>query len=187
MLARATLRGGSNRSALQVVCRAANSSPAQRGEPLPQQRTRRPEQERLRVIRLISACVEANASVIRFENLAGRSAMVGFLAAFLVELVVDGSGLFGNFGPEQASQFAACTALLVSVAAAVAASSTRTLGRRFSEAVLASMTAVQRSRSSVTVGGEVDQVGGNVDKAVDFVLDKCIPKGLLFMDDERNV
>lgn len=175
------------RNARPVVCRAAGSSPAQPSEAPPQQRVQRPEQERLRVIRLISACVEANASVIRFENLAGRSAMVGFLTAFFTELVIDGRGLFGNLGGEQASQFAAFAVLLVSVAAAMGAASSRTLGRRFTEAVLASMTAVQRSRSSVTVGGEVDQVGGNVDEAVDFVLDKCIPRGVLLMDDERNV
>lgn len=117
--------------------------------------------EKLRVLGLISACVESNAITQRFEELAGRSAMVGFAVAVAVELAAPQKGLFGSWDSGDVGLYGATALLLVTASALLATMSKRRLGLKFKEAVITSLTAFSRSRGSLT--------NQTVDSAVDHV------------------
>ena len=132
----------------------------------------------------------------RFEQLAGRSAMVrpqlssaatpstsgpsfdkscmvqvGFAIAVLAELVFPQQGLFGSWDSHDISLYAATATLLVTVSALLATMSKRRLGLTFKEAVITSLTAFSRSRGSLT--------NKTVDSAVDYVFDDVFDKNMV--------
>lgn len=130
---------------------------------------------------LVAACVECNALVQRFETLAGRSAMVGFLIAVAAECLGEKQGLFGAWSPQDIQLYSAAVLLLVSSSAILATMSKR-IGRKFQEAVLTSLTALSGSKGSLTYQ--------NVDKAVDYVFDSVFDKELVFgtlVDDIEDI
>lgn len=98
-------------------------------------------------------------------------AQIGFALALLLEVAGDARGLFGGLSEDSANAFATASIVVIGSAAALAASSTRQLGRRFTEAVLTSLTAVQRSAGSIS--------NRNVDDAVDFVVDTVLSQSLV--------
>lgn len=89
----------------------------------------------------------------------------------LLEVAGDARGLFGSLSEDSASAFVTASIIVICSSAALAAASTRQLGRRFTEAVLTSLTAVQRSAGSVS--------NRNVDDAVDFVVDTVLSQSLV--------
>ncbi|GBF90320.1 hypothetical protein Rsub_02426 [Raphidocelis subcapitata] len=128
----------------------------------PAPRSFRPES----VLPLLSSAVESSAQVARFESAAGRSAMIGFFVAMLLEAGTEHS-LFTTIAAGQAATLAAAAAGCVAAAAAAAAAAASApaaprLGAAIHEAVLSSLTATQRAASGVTQH--------RVDDAVDFVL-----------------
>lgn len=142
---------------------------------------RKAASHRGRVLDLVAACVECNALVQRFETLAGRSAMVGFLIAVAAECLGEKQGLFGAWSPQDIQLYSAAVLLLVSSSAILATMSKR-IGRKFQEAVLTSLTALSGSKGSLTYQ--------NVDKAVDYVFDSVFDKELVFgtlVDDIEDI
>lgn len=125
-----------------------------------------PRRPQFQLLRQISAVVEANDFVSRFETLAGRSAMIGFSVALVVEVLAGSaqpSGLFGGaFTPIQAQSFLEAVIATVAASGMLAAASTRKLGATLTEPVIASLTAAFRSSSSISEK--------RVDQAVDYVL-----------------
>lgn len=117
--------------------------------------------EKLPVMSLISACIEVEAQVQRFELVAGRSAMIGFLLAVFVELFTD-EGVF-HVSSDVLSLFGSLSIVCLIGAVILAATSKRRLGAPFKEAVITSLTAAKRSAASVTQSP--------VDKAVDTLCD----------------
>ncbi len=104
---------------------------------------------------------------------------IGFALALALELVGDTRGLFGGLSEDTANLFLTSTICVICASASLAAASTRQLGRRFTEAVLTSLTAVQRSAGSVS--------NRNVDDAVDFVVENVLSNSLVrrhLLDDE---
>jgi hypothetical protein len=117
----------------------------------------------LQLVSLISACVEANAMVQRFEVLAGRCAMVGLVAALGTELVFPEEGLFTSWDQQCFTGFSILTLLLLSSSVSLALQSKKKLGRTFTEAVNTSLTALSGSLVSLT--------NRSVDDAVDYVFE----------------
>lgn len=101
------------------------------------------------VIALISEAVSINAAVQRFETLAGRSAMVGFVIALLAECAVPVEGLFGAWDGPSLSVFGASSLLLISVAAVLASMSTRRVGQKLQSSVLTSLTALSTAKDGL--------------------------------------
>lgn len=99
---------------------------------------------------------------------------VGFAVAVVAEIVTPQQGLFGAWQGQDASLFAATALLLVSASAVLATMSKRRLGLQFKEAVITSMTALSRSRGSIT--------NRTVDSAVDYVFDVVFDKDMVFRD-----
>lgn len=131
------------------------------------------ENKQFKVLSLVASCVEINTNLAIFEELAGRSAMVGFAVAVCAELALPQSGLFGAWGSDNYNTLLGASAALIAGAVILALSSKRQLGSlRFQEAVLASLTALSRSASSIT--------HRNVDSAVDYVFEQVF--GSSFMD-----
>lgn len=158
---------------------AFESQSAAQQQPLSAQR--KAASRRGRVLDLVAACVECNARVQRFETLAGRSAMVGFLIAVAAECLGEKQGLFGAWSPQDVQLYSAAVLLLVSSSAILATMSKR-IGRKFQEAVLTSLTALSGSKGSLTYQ--------NVDKAVDYVFDSVFDKELVFgtlVDDIEDI
>lgn len=129
--------------------------------------------ERLHIIEKISACVEANAMVQRFEETAGRSAMVGFAVAFLSELWTPAQqGLFGSASPEELQAYLTLsTTLIVSAVVLASVSKGKQVGRQLQAAVYSSLTAISRANSL--------QLMGNVDRAVDAVFDSVFDQDMV--------
>ena len=113
--------------------------------------------------------LQAQLSV--FESFAGRSAMLGFAVATLLELATQ-HALFPpvttismqSLGPEAAATVAA----IALVCAAVF--KPHTIGVHLQDAVLSSLTAAHRSAASVTETG-------NLDEALDAVLSRTFNNG----------
>lgn len=108
------------------------------------------------------------------HTLQNSPAQIGFALALLLEVAGDARGLFGSLSEDSANAFATASIVVICSSAALAAASTRQLGRRFTEAVLTSLTAVQRSAGSVS-----STRVGNVDDAVDFVVDTVLSQSLV--------
>lgn len=115
----------------------------------------------LPVMSLISACIEMDAEVQRFELVAGRSAMIGFFVAIFVEVGTDNS-IFG-VSDSALSLFGSLLVFSVVSAVVLAVNAKNRLGATFKEAVITSLTAVKRSAGSVSQS--------QVDKAVDYIFD----------------
>ncbi|CAL8471327.1 g10869 [Coccomyxa elongata] len=107
------------------------------------------KRSRSSVIALISEAVSINAAVQRFETLAGRSAMVGFVIALLAECAVPVEGLFGSWDGRSLSVFGASSLLLISVAAVLASMSTRRVGQKLQSSVLTSLTALSTAKDGL--------------------------------------
>jgi len=122
------------------------------------------------VLGLVSAAIESQARVQQFEELAGRSAMVGFLVALAAEVATERS-VFQALDAEQLSVVAGLSLASVGLAAGLAATKETQLSD-ITEAVISSCTAVKRSASSVTQQ--------QVDKAVDYMMDKAFNMGVLY-------
>lgn len=114
-----------------------------------------------RLMEKIAAAIEADDSVHRFETVAGRAAMMGFVAAALAEFVLPAHGLFGGWSGEQLSAFSSAALVGVTCAALLAMASKRKVGTRLTEAVFASLTALSRSAGSLSLT--------SVDEAVDSI------------------
>ncbi|EIE19665.1 hypothetical protein COCSUDRAFT_67746 [Coccomyxa subellipsoidea C-169] len=107
------------------------------------------KRSRSSVIALISEAVSINAAVQRFETLAGRSAMVGFVIALLAEFSVPPEGLFGAWDNHSLSVFGASSLLMISVAAVLASMSTRRMGQKLQSSVLTSLTALSSAKDGL--------------------------------------
>ncbi|KAK9919186.1 hypothetical protein WJX75_009978 [Coccomyxa subellipsoidea] len=107
------------------------------------------KRSRSSVIALISEAVSINAAVQRFETLAGRSAMVGFVVALLAELSVPYEGLFGAWDDHSLSVFGASSLLMIAVAAVLASMSTRRMGQKLQSSVLTSLTALSSAKDGL--------------------------------------
>jgi len=128
-----------------------------------------------KVLSLVASCVEINNNLAIFEEVAGRSAMVGFAVAVCAEVALPQSGLFGAWGSENYTNLIGASVALIAGAVVLAASSKRQLGSLlFQEAVLASLTALSRSASSIT--------HRNVDSAVDYVFEQVFSSSFLDTD-----
>ncbi|WIA40570.1 hypothetical protein OEZ86_013911 [Tetradesmus obliquus] len=126
----------------------------------------------LRVMSLISSLVDIEAQVQQFETVAGRSAMIGFFVALGAELATEQS-IFSSVSPSEAVTASAVLLGSILLAAAAATINKRqNLGVEVKEAVITSLTAVQRSAASVT--------GKQVDGAVDNVLSKVFDMGVIY-------
>lgn len=119
----------------------------------------------------IAACVAANDSVHRFETIAGRAAMIGFAVACFAELLLPHGGLFSSFSGTNLELFSSLALLAVAMSAGVATLSKPRIGSQLKEAVLSSLTALKRSKSSLT--------SLDVDSAVDFVFDSVFSREML--------
>ena len=75
----------------------------------------------------------AQDSVHRFETVAGRAAMMGFVAAALAEFVLPAHGLFGGWSGEQLSAFSTVALVGVTCAALLAMASKKKVGARLTE------------------------------------------------------
>lgn len=71
--------------------------------------------------------------MLRFETVAGRAAMMGFVAAALAEFVLPAHGLFGGWSGEQLSAFSSIALVGVTCAALLAMASKRKVGTRLTE------------------------------------------------------
>ena len=83
-------------------------------------------------------------------------------------------GLFGAWDSQDVSLFGATALVLVSASAVLATMSKRRLGLKFKEAVITSLTALSRSRGSLT--------NHSVDSAVDYVFDVVFDKDMVLRD-----
>ncbi|KAI7843550.1 hypothetical protein COHA_002792 [Chlorella ohadii] len=120
-----------------------------------------------RVIGLLTDLLEAQALTRRFEQLAGRTAMIAAAVALAVELAMPSSG--GVFGwaasSDLAAQLAALGTFMLCCSVGLAARTTgRPAARRLLlEPVLASLTSQRRSLAGVTQR--------NVDRSLDLLMD----------------
>lgn len=89
--------------------------------------------------------------------------MIGFAVSVFAELFLPRHGLFGSWSGDQLSSFSALALGMVCGSALLAVYSKRRLGSRLKEAVFASLTALSRSKSSLSLL--------DVDSAVDAVFD----------------
>lgn len=89
------------------------------------------------------------AEVQVFETFAGRSAMIGFAVACVVEFATD-QGLFGVLPSQDIITYISIVSAAV-LGAALAGIISPRLGFQLKESVITSLTAVQRSAASVTV------------------------------------
>eukprot|EP00878_Enallax_costatus_P005544 GHUV01005817.1.p1 GENE.GHUV01005817.1~~GHUV01005817.1.p1 ORF type:complete len:198 (+),score=42.04 GHUV01005817.1:167-760(+) len=127
---------------------------------------------RLPVMGLISALVDVQSQVQQLEELAGRTAMIGFIVALSAELLTERS-IFKTVDYQQLALYGGAVLTAVILAAAAAAvSNKRRLGLDIKEAVISSMTAAQRSAASVT--------GKQVDWAVDNVVNKVFDMSVIY-------
>jgi len=126
-----------------------------------------------RILPLLSELTAIQSLNARFENLAGRSAMLGFLVAAITESLLpgeQGQGLFGNL--QDVGVLLAFATVLVSIAAFSATrNTTHRLGLQFLEAVITSLTSPTRSTGSVT--------NTNVDSALDSAFDMVFNRDFL--------
>jgi hypothetical protein len=120
-----------------------------------------------RVISLLTDLLEAQALTRRFEQLAGRTAMIAAAVALAAELLMPSSaGVFGWAATSDlATQLAALGTFLLCCSVGLAARTTGPLGarRRLLEPVLASLTSQRRSLAGVTQR--------NVDRSLDLLMD----------------
>jgi hypothetical protein len=131
------------------------------------------------IIDKIAACVEANDSVQRFETVAGRAAMIGFAVAVAAELVLPRGGLFGGFDGALFSSYSTVALLAVCASSIVATVTKQHIGGQVKEAVFTSLTAVSRSKSSLSLL--------DVDSAVDAVFSSVFSREMLSaMTDEHE-
>lgn len=77
-------------------------------------------------------------SVHRFETVAGRAAMIGFVSAAAAELILPAGGLFGGWSGEQLSAFSSIALFAVTCSALLAIASKRRSGVRLTEVHLKS-------------------------------------------------
>ncbi|KAI8473708.1 MAG: hypothetical protein J3K34DRAFT_518817 [Monoraphidium minutum] len=153
--ARQAAPAGVTRAAVPGIGLNAGPSPPQRFSPVS-------------VLPLLSSAVESSAQVA----LAGRSAMIGFFAAIVVESVESGRQSIFSIAPDQLTPVAAAFVVSIGAAAGLAAAAAggalgagaAARGGGLLEAVVSSLTATRRSASGVT------QL--KVDEVVDFVLDR---------------
>lgn len=97
---------------------------------------------------------------------------IGFIVALTAELLTERS-IFRSVDYQQLALYGGAVATAVLLAATVAAAAGRqNLGLDIKEAVITSMTAVQRSAASVT--------GQQVDRAVDSVVNKVFDMGVIY-------
>lgn len=163
----------SARAARPCVLRAALATqpppPTDKGAASPAAPFSQRRAQQQRVLPLLASAVEAKASLYGYERLAGRSAMIGFAAACVIE-VVGGAGVL-SCPPEYLPHGvlgAVALAVLGASAAALAstARSPASLGARWREPVVASLTAVRRANAGVTPSWRLR----GFDRAVDEVL-----------------
>lgn len=126
-----------------------------------------PEVRGERLICLLTDLLEAQAVTRRFEQLAGRTAMIAAAVALAAELAMPSSaGVFGwAASSDLATQLAALGTFMLCCSVGLAA---RTTGRpatrrRLLEPVLASLTSQRRSLAGVTQR--------NVDRSLDLLMD----------------
>lgn len=122
-----------------------------------------PKPVRLTVLPRLAACVEMEDLVSRFENVAGRSAMVGFITALFAETVAD-DGLFSNFTTAGLPGLASYIIGGLLAGTLLALGTRETLGAAVQEAVITSLTA--RARSAASVSQQ------QLDDAVDFFFER---------------
>ncbi|KAK9838882.1 hypothetical protein WJX74_005141 [Apatococcus lobatus] len=162
----------------QGAGKLAAQNPHTSGSQLP--KTSATRKEPLEVVSRIAACVEMNAAVSRFETIAGRSAMVGVLVAALAEVLASSSeGLFGSWGADELNLLGGAGIGLLSCAVLLAASSKRRMGKRLTEAVLTSITAL-----SGVKGGARQR---SIDNAVDRVFEQVFSSHMIhhnFLEDD---
>lgn len=121
---------------------------------------------RLNLLTRISAVVELQAAVQKFELLAARSAMLGVLFTAIIEL--GGSRVIA-MDVEQGKIFAAWALLSITAAATVACMRRRGRGGRLLlEAVVTSLTCTQRSASSLNA-----ITPSGLDESLDLVMDSA--------------
>ncbi len=101
----------------------------------------------------------------------GDLLQVGFAVAVLAEILTPQQGLFGAWDSSDISLYGATATLLITVSALLATMSKRRLGLKFKEAVITSLTALSRSRGSLT--------NKTVDNAVDHVFDQVFDKDMV--------
>ena len=105
---------------------------------------------------------------------------VGVLVAALAEVLASRTeGIFGGWGADELNMLGATGIFLLSCAALLAASSKRHMGRRLTEAVLTSLTAL----SGVKVGARQQ----SLDSAVDSVFDQVFSSSMIhynFLEDD---
>lgn len=117
------------------------------------------------------------AATTSFETFAGRSAMIGFAVAAAAEsLAGPGKGLFGESNSEQLVAFGILCASMIVSSSMLAFISTRvsssifnkqkTIGIRFLEPVIASLTSLSRSQGAVSQKVNVDSA---LDSAMETV------------------
>lgn len=120
-----------------------------------------------RVISLLTDLLEAQALTRRFEQLAGRTAMIAAAVALAAELAMPSSaGVFGWAATSDlASQLAALGTFMLCCSVGLAARTTArpATRRRLLEPVLASLTSKRRSLAGVTQR--------NVDRSLDLLMD----------------
>ena len=106
---------------------------------------------------------------------------VGVLVAALAEVLASRTeGLFGCWGADELNLLGATGILLLSCTALLAASSKRHMGRRLTEAVLTSLTAL----SGVKMGARQQ----SLDSAVDCVFDQVFSSSMIhhnFLEDDH--
>jgi hypothetical protein len=137
----------------------------------------KPLNTRVSVLSRISAAVELQATIQKFETLAGRGAMLGFMSLAIIESVGDSPIAGGDAGV-----FVASLLLSVTTATILACTRRRLPGGLLLEAVIASMTSAQRSASSLTSSSSPH----SFDLAVDKVLDLVSPATLAASEDELS-
>ncbi|GAX84573.1 hypothetical protein CEUSTIGMA_g11994.t1 [Chlamydomonas eustigma] len=137
----------------------------------------KPLNARISVLSRISAAVELQASIQKFETIAGRGAMLGFMSLAIIEAVGDSPIAGGDVGV-----FVSSLLLSITTATILACTRRRLAGGLLLEAVIASMTCVQRSASSLTSSSSPQ----NFDLAVDKVLDLVSPATLAASEDELS-
>jgi hypothetical protein len=121
-----------------------------------------------RVLPLLASAVEASASLSRYEQLAGRSAMIGIAAAAVLE-AASGGGVLSHPPPLPEGPLAAAALAVLGAAAAAVASTARSpasLGARWREPVVASLTAVRRANAGVTPSWRLRGLDRAVDEAM---------------------
>ena len=127
-----------------------------------------------RLLPLVSELVDITGKTAAFERLAGRSAMLGFIAAAGAEVVVFGTGTAGVFGEiqSQLSQPAIFLALaVIATSAVLGAIPTQGKGALLLEPVIASLTSRGRSQGSISQR--------DVDLALDAALESVFSPGFI--------